>query len=339
MRRRVIRGVVVVALAAGLLAGVGGADAADAKTMRRKPCVSRLLVLGAFPAELDKLLMEAELDPSQEVVVDDRRFYVGTLRGNHVALALSGIGLVNAEQTAEAAFDHFRCRRRTAIRGVVFSGVAGGDFIGDVAIPTRWTEDGETFLPVDPAMLATARRVAESGTVKLDKDVPLGDPACTCQDPGLLRPVSLPHQPKINVGGDGISADSFGGRTLPCFPAGGDVFGCEPCRFQSGDASDAQTFATKVLPFVDPGFFSGYFEKPPVADPAYEAQDMETAAVARVAARHRTPFIGFRAASDGGGDPLMLPGFPFQFFVYKHLAADNAAMVTLAFLEAWAARR
>ncbi len=23
--------------------------------------------------------------------------------------------------------------------------------------------------------------------------------------------------------------------------------------------------------------------------------------------------IGFRAASDGKGDPLMLPGFPFQF--------------------------
>ena len=32
----------------------------------------------------------------------------------------------------------------------------------------------------------------------------------------------------------------------------------------------------------------------------------------------------------------MLPGFPSQFFVYKQLAADNAAAVTLAFVDAWA---
>jgi hypothetical protein len=44
------------------------------------------------------------------------------------------------------------------------------------------------------------------------------------------------------------------------------------------------------------------------------------------------PFIGFRAVSDGGGDPLHLPGFPVQFFYYRQLAADNAARVTLAFL-------
>jgi nucleoside phosphorylase len=61
---------------------------------------------------------------------------------------------------------------------------------------------------------------------------------------------------------------------------------------------------------------------------------METAAVATVAARHHLPFLGFRAASDGNGDPLMLPGFPFQFFVYRQLAADNAAAVALRFLGA-----
>jgi hypothetical protein len=39
--------------------------------------------------------------------------------------------------------------------------------------------------------------------------------------------------------------------------------------------------------------------------------------------------------SDGGGDPLSLPGFPFQFFYYRQLAADNAAITTLAFLASW----
>lgn len=65
-----------------------------------------------------------------------------------------------------------------------------------------------------------------------------------------------------------------------------------------------------------------------------------------VAESHGACFIGFRAASDGpsggptdayGGDPLMLPGFPSQFFLYRQLAANNAATVTLAFLQLLAA--
>jgi nucleoside phosphorylase len=63
---------------------------------------------------------------------------------------------------------------------------------------------------------------------------------------------------------------------------------------------------------------------------------METAAVARVAAEKHVPFIAFRALSDGKGDPLNLPGFPFQFFVYRQISADNAGAVELAFLAAWA---
>ena len=67
-----------------------------------------------------------------------------------------------------------------------------------------------------------------------------------------------------------------------------------------------------------------------------DANDMETAAVAQVAKANNTPFLAFRALSDGLGDRLHLPGFPFQFFFYYQLAADNAAKVTLAFLRAWA---
>jgi len=217
----------------------------------------------------------------------------------------------------------------------VFSGVAGGDFIGDVYVPARWTLDGQAFLRVDGSMLATARRVARSGDVRLARDVPVGDPACACIEPGLVRPVRLPHHPRVVVGGDGISADPFGGRTFPCFPSGGDVFGCEPCRDQKRDPSHVARFAQGAAPFVDPAFFTGYFENPPAADPRYRATDMETAIVARVAAEHRAPFIAFRAASDGAGDPLMLPGFPFQFFAYRQVAADNAATAAIAFLQLW----
>jgi nucleoside phosphorylase len=44
------------------------------------------------------------------------------------------------------------------------------------------------------------------------------------------------------------------------------------------------------------------------------------------------PFLGIRGVSDGLGDPLRLPGFPAQFYVYRQLAADNAAATTVAFL-------
>ena len=69
-----------------------------------------------------------------------------------------------------------------------------------------------------------------------------------------------------------------------------------------------------------------------------DAQDEETAAAALSARAHGVPFLGIRAVSDGGGDPLHLPGFPAQFFVYRQLAADNAAAVTMAFLRRWAER-
>ena len=59
--------------------------------------------------------------------------------------------------------------------------------------------------------------------------------------------------------------------------------------------------------------------------------------VAQAAAQNGVPFLGIRAASDGNGDPLHLPGFPAQFFVYRQLAGNNAAAVAVAFLRQWAA--
>jgi hypothetical protein len=57
-------------------------------------------------------------------------------------------------------------------------------------------------------------------------------------------------------------------------------------------------------------------------------EDMESAAVARVATRRRVPFLAVRSASDGGGDPLGDRGFPAQFFDYYRIATHNAATVT-----------
>lgn len=297
------------------------------------PCEQRLLVLSAFPGEIDALLAGADVTATVEQ--DGRRFFVGSLEGHDVVLALTGIGLVNADQTARAALAAFACGEDQGIEAIVFSGVAGGHrSIGDVVVPERWTlDDGETWIAADPAMLDVARAIADD--VSLARDVPAGDPACLGVDPRAVSTVRFEHQPAVFVGGDGKSVDPFGGRRFPCYPGGGDVFGCEPCGSPSGEVLDVVRVVSDTVPFADPAFFFGYFSSPPPAATEWDAEDMESAAVARVAAEAAIPFIAFRALSDGAGDPLGLPGFPFQFFAYRQIAADNAAAVARAFLAVW----
>ena len=296
-----------------------------------------VLVLSAMPVELGPLLARANVDPNPAWVHDGRGFWAGTLEGNRVVMALSGIGIVNATNTTEAAFSHFGC-----FSAVVFSGTSGGDYIGDVMVPARWTLDGKTFLPTSTAALDVLRTALQKPPA-LEQTTPAGDPFCVCGVtsglPSAQTPVTVEHQPQVEVGGDAVSNDGFGNRALPCSVAVSDTFGCWPCPFpDTAVATQTANLATTVPAFLDPSFITGYetASAPPPGN--YVSQDMETAAVFTVAAVHRVPFIGFRSASDGGGDPLMLPGFPAEFFFYRQLAADNAGTVALAFLRAWASR-
>ena len=319
-----------------LALGLGPSRAADVDPCT--PHAPRLLILSAFPGEIAVLL--DNLKQPQRVEVDERSFFAGTLAGNDVVMGLSGIGLVNAERTTRSALEVFTCDGETTIQGIMFSGVSGGiTNIGDVTVPTRWTMDDQEHFDVDPVMYEVAKAAASNAV--LTNKVPLGDVACVGIDPSLVEPITMPNQPEIHFYDEGIgkSADPFGGRAFPCIPLSGDVFGCNPCRSPAGpEAPDVQRFIEDAIPFVDPEFFTSYFESPPPATTEYHAEDMETAAVAKVATELGIPFIGFRSLSDGLGDPLNLPGFPVQFFVYRQIAADNAAAMTIAFLEAWAAQ-
>lgn len=344
--RRSRRPVAAAVLVASIAAAIGFvADGAVARPSRRPPCAGRTLVLTAMPLELNPLIAATDLaslvvaEPEGEA---PRTFYLGRLADNDVILAMTGIGMVNAEQTTRAAFAQFGA----CFRGVVFSGVAGSIHnIGDVAIAEEWTirgnREGHGFTPADPAMLATAKRLEAPGAVELSRDVPVGDAACLC--PGVESitnaglPVTMPQPLKVVVGGQGTTYDTFSGHAVPCMPGGGDVAGCKPCITTPGFDSDVAAFAENAPPlFTDPAFFAGLFAFEETTD-EYVAQDEETALVARVAAERGVPFLGVRGVSDGPGDPLGLPGFPFQFFAYRQLAANNAATVTVAFLEAWAA--
>ena len=325
-----LRRALVGALAGVLLAAVTPSSAAFAQ----EDCGERILVLGAMPLEVQPLLDAASLDPADTVRVGEVSFHLGQLADEQVIVAMTGIGLVNAERVVVTAFEELGCD----ITAVVFTGVAGSVYrIGDVAIPERWTLDGETWLAADPAMVATARTLV--GQVPLASVVPIGDDACVC--PGvqtLDTAVALEHQPELFVGGDGISSDTFNGHPLPCVPGGGDVFGCQPCLTPVSTAQDIADFAVNAPDWATPDFFTGFFTPPGETTDSYASQDMESAAAAAATARYGAPFLAVRAASDGQGDPLSLPGFPFQFFAYRHLAGDNAAAVTIAFLEAWPPR-
>jgi nucleoside phosphorylase len=264
----------------------------------------RVAVITAFPGEVVPVL--ARTNVWERFTHEGRNYYVGRLAKTRVVVVRGGIGLLNAEATARYLVQRYR------LATIVFSGVAGSPYdIGDVVVPERWT-DGEQVYPVDPKLFALAQKVAAT-------DLPLvgHTPIPPCP-PG--PDVSLDRIPRLIVGGDGESSDPYGDTPAPC---AGDslVLGC-------GEQACA-------LPFKD-GPVCGRAPAAPVERAAgatqVVAQDMETAAVAKVAAEAGIPFLGFRGVSDGGGDPCNLPGFPVQFFAYYQLAADNSATATIAVL-------
>lgn len=299
------------------------------------PCTHPILILSAMPLELNPLVSATHVDPGRTFRLDDRTFYGGKLGGADVVLALSGIGITNATRTTTLALDHLSC----GFRAVMFSGVAGSvRRIGDVVIPRLWTQDdGKTFTAVNGPMLKVARSLSGTTKVKMAQDVPVGDAACACPGVDAATPVHMPRPPSVWVGGRGHTAGGDGPKPAPCIPGGGDIEGCEPCVITPASASDAASFASAAPGYVDPHTLDALTAASGDSPDPYDSQDEETAAVAAVAGKYHVPFLGVRGVSDGTGDPLGLPGFPSQFFVYRQLAADNAAAVTVAFVRAWTA--
>ncbi len=325
----------VVAVALSVGAGVSAAEPENVPNVTLDSCEQRTLVLSAFPAEADAILSHTTLDPNPVVVADRRHFYLGFISGKKVIVAMTGIGLVNATDTTETAFARFTRASSIAVGAVVFSGVAGGagrTSIADVAVPARWTLDnGTTFHPVDPGMLATAQTL----TVALENVNYLGNPICLCKSAPTIKLIDLKRQPRVFVGGDGASLDNNNGQAFPCIPNGGDVFGCQPCSAPDRSLLYTGNFFQAAGPWLKNALISN-LHIASTSSPAFDATDMETAAAQAVADAHGVPFLGIRGISDGAGDPLHLPGFPFEFFVYKQIAADNAARVTAALLQSWA---
>jgi len=253
-----------------------------------------ILVLSAFPAEGAPLRKAGTF--KKTVVLQGRNFYPGILEGMHVVLGLTGIGMVNAAATTEAAIGAFKPI------AIVMSGVAGSSHrIADVVVASRWIEPPKKrHIPVNAAMLEVARQGATALPAPLEHCATVPPTSAT----GAL--VCMPFDPEVAFVDEGSTSDPYGGMAAPCSPGGGDVIGCDiPAPAVRATAAVAAT---------------------------PEVEDMETAEVARVARRHGIPFVAMRAVSDGAGDPKGDRGFPAQFFDYYRLAADNAALVTRSVL-------
>lgn len=250
-----------------------------------------VLVLSAFPAEGAPLLAAGTF--KKTVGLQGRNFYPGVLEGVHVVLGLTGIGMVNAAATTEAAIRSFK---PTAI---VMSGVAGSSHrIADVVVASHWVEPPKKrHIPVNAAMLALARRGAAALPAPLEH--------CATVPPGSATGalVCMPFEPEIAFADLGQTSDPYGGSPVQCVPGGGFVIGC--------DIPAPAVRAAAATP---------------------EVEDMETGEVARVARTRGIPFVAMRAVSDGAGDPKGDRGFPAQFFDYYQLSADNAAIATRSLL-------
>ena len=274
-----------------------------------------ILILTAMPAELAPLLDVVEIIDTFQL---GQRVLYSAKRGEHrMMLAMTGIGLVNAEQMTTLVLENF------PVRALLYSGVAGSNHrIGDVVIAEKWLlSDSNEPKPADSQLLQTAKAII---------NLPLPFQRCTpypLDPPG--QEVCLEHAPQLILGGIGRSADSFGGNIFSCIPDGGDVFGCapanapdrEPIIFIPNNGSD-------VRMVVEPNI-SG--TTPMNHDVTIE--DMESAMALEVASIFNVPAIAVRSVSDGTGDPLSLNGFPAQFFAYYRLAAENSALATLALFD------
>jgi nucleoside phosphorylase len=274
-------------------------------------------VLSAFPAEGAAVVEQATVTDTTEI--NGRTFRIGTLGGVPVIMGLTGIGLVNAATTTGALLDRF------PVTGVVASAVAGSTVqIGDVVVPNRWQLADGTSYPADPHWLREASKLAASGRVRLAQCTTL--PASAPQ----TGQVCFSELPAILVGGIGVSSDPFNGTADPCTPDAGPVFG----PIFGCDVTDAGVAADRRA--VE-SLASAAGNETPIADDEMPiASDMETAAIAGQAMMRGIPFIAFRGVSDGAGDPLGLPPFPAQFYAYYPISAQNAAAVTVAFLERFA---
>ncbi len=205
----------------------------------------RTVVMTAFYPEYEALVHA--VDKPKAYKVNGLVFTAGTMAGKPVLLMQSGVSMVNAAMNTQLAVDRFRVKR--IVFSGIAGGIDPSLSIGDVVVPSDWAQYLEVSfarktdkgwvtpepvdavappnygmmfprgvrvgnatapwerhytLAVDPELLELARKVAAAA--KLRRCVEAGKPG---GNEPASPPACLVHEPKIVVGGTGVSAGVF----------------------------------------------------------------------------------------------------------------------------------
>lgn len=227
------------ALCLALLALIALPAPLSAQLLDKTP---RTVVMTAFLPEWNAL--RHSIHQPKEHKINGLVFLTGKLAGKPVVLMQSGVSMVNAAMNTQLALDRFAVKR--IVFSGIAGGIDPSLTIGDVVVPEDWaqylevsfarkTADGWSApevvdprappnftmmfprgvqlgnagepprrhfrLATDPALVALARRIASS--VVLRKCV-AGADAWEESEPQCLS-----HEPKVVVGGTGVSAGVF----------------------------------------------------------------------------------------------------------------------------------
>lgn len=286
------------------------ARSAAAPTLDTTP---RLAVITAFAPEMGPLM--ARVEKPQRFAINGRSFITGKLAGHDVVLFQSGVSMVNAAMTTQAAFDHFK------ITGVVFSGIAGGAnpdlHIGDVVVPAEWAEYQEqVFARQTASGWSTGYHPATLGNFGMMFPQPVTVTRAGGALDGQESKFWFSADPQMLTAARSVAATA----ALQACPKLGACLRQAPRVVVGGKGVSGPTF-------VDNAEYRQWVWQNFKAD----AVDMETAAVAHVAYTNQAPFLAFRSLSDlaGGG-----PG-ENEITTFLQLAAGNASSTVLAFLNAY----
>ena len=306
-------------------------------------CTPRIGIVSAFGAEADLLL--AQTASKRAWVVNGKRFTTGILRGNRVVIVLSGVSMVNAALVTQQLIDHFRTER------LVMSGIAGGinpaHHVGDVVVPDRWAMPMEVYwsadanlpmacgTPGDLSCLSMKLATGAEGKTLLPFALPGASTGLFIRESNLLNTVNAPQgELRFDYPVDAAMLQVARGLAP-------QLGRCGPrAQSASGDIDVKQCVREQPQLIVGGRGVSGTAF---LANPHYRAYlfeqlqaemvDMETAALAHVAASNGIPYIAFRSVSDLAGASEFNTDVGALFA--SGLAETNEAAVTLAFLEAW----
>ena len=314
-------------------------------------CSPRIGIVSAFGAEADILI--AETQRRRVHTISGKRFTTGVLRGNPVVIVLSGVSMVNATLVTQQMLDHFRIER------LVMSGIAGGvdpaNRVGDVTVPDRWAMPMEVFWHSGSALPSPCGAPQDLPCPGLRRATgPDGHPLPPFELQGPGGPVETGLYMRQNhVVSSATGPQGAWFFDYPVDPAMLAVAQrltptlerCGPKARRADGTLDPKlcVHETPRLKVGGRGVSATVF----LANAQYreylhrvlQAQtfEMETAALAHVALANGVPYIAFRSLSDLAGGEAFDADLGALFA--SGLAETNEAAVTLAFLEAWRARK